>query len=63
VIIQSQTYGPVELEKRIEDCVASVDNFLTTLPNETFESFRSGLIGSKLEKDKSLRYREKCEER
>jgi len=54
VLVQSHVKGPAYLEERIAAWVESVKKELAEMTAEEFDNFRSSLVVSKLEKDKSL---------
>lgn len=56
VLIQSVDYDPEEVERRVEAWAASLETYLSDLTDDEFAEFRDALIGTKLEKDKSLKY-------
>ncbi|KAF8079896.1 hypothetical protein N665_0994s0021 [Sinapis alba] len=52
--VQSSKYGPVHLLGRIDNFIKDIEGMLEQLDEESFEDYRSGLIGRLLEKDPSL---------
>ncbi|KAI4368936.1 hypothetical protein MLD38_017436 [Melastoma candidum] len=54
--VQSSKYDPVYLLGRIDKFIDSVEEILDGLNDDTFNSYRSGLICKLLEKDPSLAY-------
>ncbi|CAN7134639.1 unnamed protein product [Brassica rapa subsp. narinosa] len=52
--VQSSKYGPVHLLGRIDSFIKDIEGMLEQLDEESFEDYRSGLIGRLLEKDPSL---------
>ncbi|WZZ11527.1 hypothetical protein YC2023_097448 [Brassica napus] len=52
--VQSSKYGPVHLLGRIDNFIKDIEGMLEQLDEESFEDYRSGLIGKLLEKDPSL---------
>ncbi|KAI4373362.1 hypothetical protein MLD38_011493 [Melastoma candidum] len=54
--VQSSKYDPVYLLGRIDKFIESVEEILDGLHDDTFNSYRSGLICKLLEKDPSLAY-------
>lgn len=55
VLIQSVDYDPDEVEHRAEAWLASLDQYFADMSDAEFAEFKEALIGTKLEKDKSLK--------
>ncbi|XP_027179442.1 nardilysin-like isoform X2 [Coffea eugenioides] len=54
--VQSSEYNPVYLQGRIDNFINGIEEMLEGLDNESFENYKSGLMGKLLEKDPSLLY-------
>ncbi|KAL2333066.1 hypothetical protein Fmac_014279 [Flemingia macrophylla] len=54
--IQSAEYNPVYLQGRIENFLNGLEELLDGLDGDSFDNYRSGLMGKLLEKDPSLTY-------
>ncbi|CAO2840084.1 unnamed protein product [Amaranthus hypochondriacus] len=54
--VQSSKYNPVYLQDRIDYFIDGLKDFLEGLDDESFESFKSGLVAKLLEKDPTLSY-------
>ncbi|CDP04048.1 unnamed protein product [Coffea canephora] len=54
--VQSSEYNPVHLQGRIDNFINGIEEMLEGLDNESFENYKSGLMGKLLEKDPSLLY-------
>ncbi|KAL3530974.1 hypothetical protein ACH5RR_010296 [Cinchona calisaya] len=54
--VQSSEYNPIYLQGRIDNFINGVEEILDGLDNESFENYKSGLMGKLLEKDPSLLY-------
>ncbi|KAF5744448.1 nardilysin-like isoform X1 [Tripterygium wilfordii] len=52
--VQSSKYSPVYLLGRVENFINGLEELLETLDDESFESYRGGLMAKLLEKDPSL---------
>lgn len=54
--VQSSDYNPMHLQYRIDNFIDSLEDLLGGLDDESFESYKNGLIARLLEKDPSLTY-------
>ncbi|XP_071715471.1 nardilysin-like [Rutidosis leptorrhynchoides] len=54
--VQSSEYSPVYLQGRIDNFINEMEGLLSKLDDESFQSFKNGLIAKLLEKDPSLAY-------
>ncbi|GMG98165.1 hypothetical protein Nepgr_000005 [Nepenthes gracilis] len=54
--VQSSQYNPIYLQDRIDNFIDGLEDLLDGLDDESFESFKSGLIARLMEKDPSLIY-------
>ncbi|KEH34462.1 insulin-degrading enzyme [Medicago truncatula] len=54
--IQSAEYNPVYLQGRVESFINGLEELLDGLDDDSFENYKSGLMGKLLEKDPSLTY-------
>nr|XP_043636150.1 nardilysin-like isoform X2 [Erigeron canadensis] len=54
--VQSSEYSPVYLQGRIDNFINDMEGLLSELDDESFQSYKSGLIAKLLEKDPSLSY-------
>lgn len=55
VLVQSPTHPPHELDQRIEAWLGSMADYIKGLTPAEYAAYREGVIGRKLEKDKSLK--------
>ncbi|KAK2386573.1 Insulinase (Peptidase family M16) family protein [Trifolium repens] len=54
--IQSAEYNPIYLQGRVESFINDLEELLGGLDDDSFENYKSGLMGKLLEKDPSLTY-------
>nr|GLL33514.1 nardilysin-like isoform X1 [Ipomoea trifida] len=54
--VQSSEYDPIYLQGRIDNFINDAKEILDNLDDDSFESFKSGLMAKLLEKDPSLSY-------
>ncbi|KAL8129849.1 hypothetical protein V2J09_019004 [Rumex salicifolius] len=54
--VQSSEYDPIYLQDRIDNFISGIKDLLAGLDDESFESYKGGLIAKLLEKDPSLTY-------